>query len=350
MYYTRESVFVGALRSFCSAFAVIIGIALAVLLIVIGASFFSSPVIMPEKSTVYVSADAEGRRELLPMSSPVILRIDFHGEIGIGDLTYQNIETLLLDSREDLFKDNRVKAILMHVNTPGGLATDSDFIYQAIKKYKEQYKVPVFAYVDDLCASGGMFITAAADRVYASTEAIVGSIGVVMGPAFNFSKTMDNWGVQSLTLTQGKDKDMLNPFRPWKEGEDASLRNIMSVNYERFVSVVTSNRPKIDKEKLFNEYGAQVYLSPQAQEIGYIDVANSDYNTTLRELANEAGIQEHERYQVFTLKPARSFFSELAQNKFSLLKGKITHVLQLGSQSNEHFNGKTLYLYQPNAP
>jgi protease-4 len=158
---------------------------------------------------------------------------------------------------------------------------------------------------------------------------------------------MDKIGVQSLTLTEGKDKDMLSPFRPWKQGEEQSLQDIISYNYELFVSVVTGARKNLDKEKLVNEYGAQIYDARKGQELGYVEVGGSDYATALRDLVKAAGIPETEHYQVFQIESGKSFLSDLTANGSALLSGKITHTFQLSPYFNSNLSGKFLYLYQP---
>jgi protease-4 len=347
MYITRESVFISALRCFCIAFAAILGVTLAVFLVVVGFAFLSNPVVIPERANLVVAPDAQGHRELLPSNAPVVLRIDFHGEIGVGDLKYQVIENILLDSQEDLLRNGRVKAILLHMNTPGGAADDADVIYRLLMNYKQKYKVPIYAFVEGLCASGGVYITSAADKIFATPASIIGSVGVLMGPIFNVSKLMDNWGVESRSLTQGKDKDMLNPFRPWQTGEDACLQTITASLYDQFVSIVVNARPRLDRDKLINEYGAQVYLSMEAQNLGYIDVADADYGSAISELTTAAGISNTTSYQVFKLVPQRRLLDELTYGSSMLLSGKITHTLQIGTKAENELSGKFLYLYQP---
>ncbi len=349
MDYTRESIFVSAIRSFCTSLGAILGILLGIVLLGVVFLILSPPSFVPEKTELMVAQDAEGRRELLSPSSPVLLRIDFHGVIGAADLNTETMNNILIDSREGMLKGNRVKGILLHMDTPGGTVTDADNIYRAIKAYKQKYNVPVFAYVDGLCASGGMYISSAADRIFSAPSGVIGSIGVLMGPTFNFSQAMDKWGIESLTITQGKDKDALNPFRPWKEGEDSSLRAITAAMYEQFITIVTDARPRLSKEKLINEYGANVFIAREAEEYGYIDNANMSYSEALQELAKAAGLDEKTHYQVFQLTPKMPFFSEFTQSCYSLFRGKITHTFQMGPYLNSEMSGKFLYLYQPQA-
>jgi signal peptide peptidase SppA len=347
MKYVQESIFSGAIRSFCKTFAGAIGILIAIVLIGFGIAFVSGQSYLPEKSEITIAPDDKGQRELLPESAPAILRIDIHGIIGDIDITTEKIETILLDSREGFLKNNRVKAVLLHMNTPGGEATNADGIYRALMRYKEKYQVPIYVYVDGICASGGMYISAAADKIYASPTSVIGSIGIILGPTFNVSQAMDKLGIQSLTLTEGKDKDMLNPFRPWKPGEDQSLKDIVASLYDRFVSIMTTSRPQLTRQKLISDFGAQIYVAPKAQELGYIDEGNSDYDSTLKDLARAANISEGQNYQLVQLSIPRSFLSELADGKSPLLKGKVIHSLDLGIGIPSELNGKLLYLYQP---
>ena len=347
MEFAKESIIVSAVRTFCKSFAAVIGILIGIVFVAIGLMMFSTPDIFPPTSTLLVSPDANGSRELLPHTAPVILKIDITGVIGQGDLTSKKLENALLDSREGMLAGNRVKAILLHLNTPGGTVDDADAIYSALLEYKKKYQTPIYAYVDGLCASGGMYIASAADKIFASSSSIIGSIGVILGPTFNFSGLMDRYGVQSMTISAGKDKDLLNPFRPWKPDEGASLRIITADLYERFVAIVTAARPLLDRDKLINEYGANVFIAKKAQMLGYIDVADSDYATAVSELVKQAKFSEEEFYQVMTISPARPFLADLTQGKLSLLTGKMTHQFQMNSSMNSELSGRFLYLYQP---
>lgn len=265
----------------------------------------------------------------------------------MGKLKEKNFKDLLLDSREGILANNRVKGILLYVNTPGGTVSDSNAIYHLIQSYKEMYKVPVYAFVDGICASGGMYISCAADQILATQSSIVGSVGVRLGPTFNVSEAMEKIGVQSLTLTEGKNKDALNPFRPWKPGEDEEIKTILASEYDHFVDVVTDNRKSLDKDRLVNEYGANIFSAEKAQEFGYIDNGNANYDQALTALATAAGIQEGEKYQVFEIDPYQSILLELADNKTALLRGKLTHVFPTGTYTNSEMSGQILYLYQP---
>ena len=164
MEFNHESVFAAALRSFCKSIATILGIAIGIGLVGVGLAILVGPNFLPPKSQPQIMPDAEGNRTLLSGSTPAVLCIDFPGVIGVGDLTSEKIINVLLDSQEDFLRGNRVKAVLLHLDTPGGSAVDANTIYHALMDYKQKYHVPIYAYVDGLCASGGMYIACAGIR------------------------------------------------------------------------------------------------------------------------------------------------------------------------------------------
>jgi signal peptide peptidase SppA len=264
------------------------------------------------------------------------------GEPGVLDSGI--VEDILLESRTGALSNDRVKGILVHFNTPGGTVVDSDNIYRMLLQYKSKYKVPIYAYVDGLCASGGMYISAATDKVFASHSSIIGSIGVIFGPFFNLADSLQKIGVQTRTLTEGKDKDAMSPFRPWKEGEDASYKNIMTYYYNQFVNIITSARTKLNKELLMTQYGAQVFDPVRAEQYGYIDQANASRDEALLALLAEAKIDPAKPYQIVELAPRREWFSQLMKGEIGILSGKIEHRFDLGQPKiREQF----AYLYQP---
>lgn len=341
-----ESIFKSAFRAFCRMFSAVIGILLAIFFFSILYSLFTPSPLIQEKTKLEILPDAEGAREILPMTTPAILQISVHGVIGDSKgLDTQMMENILLDSRTGLLSHDRVKGILLHINTPGGAATEANNIYQMLKAYKEKYQVPIYAYVDGFCASGGMYIAAATDQIFSSSESVIGSIGVVWGPFFNFYDVMMKVGMQARTLTEGIDKDMMNPTRPFREGEDNSMKAVMDYSYQRFVDIIVANRTRVDKTKLINEYGAQIYDPVRAEEIGYIDHAMSSRNETLRALLEAANLDPKKPYQVVTLSPRHDWMSELVKGKSPLFTGRIEHAIDWGKPSASA--DPVAYLYRP---
>lgn len=295
--------------------------------------------------TAEIQPNAAGVRKSLSSSAPVILRINIDGIIGTESLTQQSVMQQLLESREGSFKNDRVKALFLVINTPGGGATASDNIYRTIKQYKELYKVPVYAYVDGLCASGGVYVACAADKIFASPASIIGSVGVVTPPALNVTALLTKLGVESKTLLAGKDKDELNPFRPWQPDEGANFQMVIDFLYDIFVNIVTTNRPVINKDKLIADYGAKIFPAFQAKEIGFIDDDNANYSKALAELAEKIEVKPDE-YQVVTLK-SENWLESLfkTKNAFEVLNGQMKHTIELPGQLPSELNGKFLYMW-----
>ena len=340
----HESLFRTATRSFLRSFSLILGLAFAVFIVSVAISSLSSNERQPDHGDLVVCADAQGHRALLSPHAPIILRLDIEGIIGTEDLTAEKFQNLLYDTLDEPLK-GRIKALFLYVNTPGGTAIDAASIYHALALYKQTHQIPIYAFVEGLCASGGMYICAAADQIHATDASVIGSVGVLLGPSFNFSGLMEKIGVEALTITQGKDKDALNPFRPWKAGEDASIPMITKELYDEFVSVVTTGRPQLSRDRLINDYGAHVFLAKTAASYGYIDASNATYATTMKALADKVGLQDG-TYQVFALRPTENFFAQLAQSSTKLLQGKIEHTLRTNALPKE-LEGQFLYLYQP---
>jgi len=344
----NESIFVSTLRGFCRSLFIMLGFFAAILIASLAIMAFQSPYETEEKATLNLLPDLNGKRELVSLNAPAILQINIKGIIGEPSLLdTAAIQTVLLDSREGLLQNDRVKAVLLNLNTPGGTVNDSDNIYRLLLDYKKKFKVPVFAYINGLCASGGMYVSSAADRIYCSPTSIVGSVGVIFGPFFNLSDAISRIGVQARTLSEGLDKDMMNPLRPWKPDEAETLKKIMSFFYQKFVDIVSLNRPRVNRTKLVEEYGAKVFDGPTAEEIGYIDVANSDYETALANLMKEAGIDADKPYQVVELQPKRNIWAGLARGCSPLINGKMEHKLQIGSDDASFIKDQFAFLYRP---
>jgi protease-4 len=340
----RESIGSSIVRTFCKMFFGILGIFIAFLVFSILYSTFSPSPLIEEKSTLSILPDAEGKREILQITTPAILQIPIHGVIGDPQkLDADIMSRILLDSRDELLANNRVKGILLHFNTPGGTVVDSDAIYRMINGYKEKYKIPVFGYVEGLCASGGMYIASAADKIFAGPASIIGSVGVIIGPFFNAYNLMEKVGLQAKTITAGLDKDMLSPTRPWVEGESAPIQAVTTFMYNRFVDVVTKGRPQLNKSNLIQEYGAKVFDCVTAQKLGYVDEAMSSRDEALKALLIAANIEEGHPYQVVSLTPKNPWLSEFVSGKSPLFTGQIKHTFDT---IPTHIREQPCYLYR----
>lgn len=341
----QDSLFKTSLRAFLIAFFSFIGILIGLFAISLPFSVFSSSdEEIPSSFTPEIQPNAEGIRKKQSKSAPVILELEIHGVIGALELTQENVENQLIESREGSLKDGRVKGILLKINSPGGTITDADGIYRALKNYKDQYKVPVYAYADGICASGGMYVACAADKIYASDVTIAGSIGVITTAYLNVHQLMEKLGVTSLTLYEGKGKDDLNPLREWKPNEDENIKDVIKYYYTSFVDLIIKHRPQVSKEKLIEEYGAKVFPAVEAAKIGYFDGAGETRNSTLKKLLSAVSIED-DFYQVVRLKSS-NWLNQLFNSESPAATGKIKHELNISGQVPNELIGKPLYLYK----
>ncbi len=348
----RDSIFYSAIKAFMVAFFAIIGLILGISVIFMGIGAATSKSSMDSRLTTVnteeILPNADGKRKVLTKDAPVILQINFDGMIGVDSLKSTEIQQLLVESREGDFKKDRVKGLLLYMNTPGGYATDSDDIFRQILAYKKQYNVPVYAYVNGLCASGGVYIAIAADKILASNTSLIGSVGVIAPTFMNFSKVLDKIGVDTMTISAGKEKDALNPLRPWVPGEEDNYKQIISYLYNDFVNLVVEHRPNMTREKLVEEYGARIYPAPLAKEYGYIDESDVSIREAIKQLVQAAGIED-DNYQVIQLENTGWWKSLFSNKAPSFLKGEVTHRLTISPEMDLLMQNKFLYLHCPSA-
>jgi len=162
--------------------------------------------------------------------------------------------------------------LLLYVNSPGGGVTDSDRIYQAIRRFRNEHpEVAVCALFGDMAASGGYYVGVAAEQIFARRTGITGSIGVIMS-AWNFAELAKEHGVEQVAIKSDRTpyKDMLSPTRKMTDAERAMLTGIVDEFYDQFVDVVVEGRgmPRDDVVRAAN---GGIYTARQAVDLGLVD-------------------------------------------------------------------------------
>lgn len=171
--------------------------------------------------------------------------IEIQGVIGAGEeVTADSVNSSL----QAAFEDKNTKGVILRINSPGGSPVQAGLINEEIKRQRKLHpKVPVYAVVEDICASGGYYIAAAADNIYVDKASIVGSIGVLMD-GFGFTGTMEKLGVERRLMTAGENKAMLDPFSPENPKHKAFAQSMLDEIHQQFISVVREGRGKRLKE------------------------------------------------------------------------------------------------------
>ncbi|MCU7905426.1 MAG: S49 family peptidase [Candidatus Thiodiazotropha sp. (ex Epidulcina cf. delphinae)] len=170
------------------------------------------------------------------------------------------------------FEDKKTKGVILRMNTPGGSPVQSRYINREIMRLKEKYpKIPVYAVVADICASGGYYIAAAADKIYADEGSIVGSIGVLVN-GFGFVEGMEELGIERRLLTAGDNKGILDPFSPLNEEDKVHIQRMLDQLHEQFIETVKQGRGDRLKTDQHPELFSGLFWSgEEARELGLID-------------------------------------------------------------------------------
>ncbi|HET9855250.1 MAG TPA: signal peptide peptidase SppA [Methylomirabilota bacterium] len=179
---------------------------------------------------------------------------------------------LLARVREELQKaerDERVKALIVRINSPGGTITASDILYHELLTFKARKKIPVIAVIMDVGASGGYYAALAADTIVANPTTITGSIGVVM-ITVNAQGLLEKIGVAPLAIKSGPMKDAGSPFRSLTEPERAVFQGIIDDMYGRFVGLIAQSR-KMPEDRVRSFADGRVYTADQALRMGLVD-------------------------------------------------------------------------------
>ncbi len=142
---------------------------------------------------------------------------------------------------EKAFRRGKPKAVALVINSPGGSPAQSSLIAARIRRLAEEKEVPVHAFVEDVAASGGYWLACAADQIWVDDSSVVGSIGVISA-SFGLQDFISRFGIERRVHTAGKDKSMLDPFRPEREEDVARLKDLQAQIHEAFIAHVKTRR------------------------------------------------------------------------------------------------------------
>lgn len=176
----------------------------------------------------------------------------------------------LLESIDAMANDEKNKGIVLYLNTPGGSVYASDELYLALKAYQNMTKRPVYAAMQSICASGGYYISANADKIYANRNCWTGSIGVTIGTLYDVSELLDKLGVKTNTITSGKNKALGSTTEKLTKEQREILQSLVDEAYEQFVGIVADGRGmKLSVVKKIAD--GRIYSALQAKEKGLVD-------------------------------------------------------------------------------
>ncbi|MDF3415521.1 S49 family peptidase [Sulfitobacter sp. M57] len=201
-------------------------------------------------------------------SDPTVAVIRLSGVIGGQGRGVLNDATLgpVIDKA---FSKGKPAAVALEINSPGGSPVQSSLIGARIRRLAEEKNIPVIAFVEDVAASGGYWLAAAADEIYADPSSVVGSIGVISA-SFGLSEFITNHGIERRVYTAGKSKSMLDPFRPAAPQDVARLKTLLEDVHGNFKDHITARRAgKLPEDQ--DLFTGEVWLAKRATELGLIE-------------------------------------------------------------------------------
>lgn len=252
----------------------------AIILLCIVFAVFLQPS-RPAKKTV--STD-NGYVAVIRVEGPIVGAADIPSNLFSGGTTASSGR--LMKEIRQAAADPAAKAVLLRINSPGGSATASQEIGDEIDRLKTSGK-PVVVSMGDMCASGGYWLAAKGDRVFANPSSMTGSIGVYIGYT-NYEELMGKLGINNDKIKSGAHKDILSPDRPMTPEERALVQGMVDDIYEQFVEVVATGR-QMDPQQVRELADGRIFTGRQAQAAGLVD-AMGNYYDALDYTANLVGL------------------------------------------------------------
>lgn len=213
------------------------------------------------------------------------------------------------------FKDEKTRGVILRINSPGGSPVQAGYINDEIRRLRAEYPdIPLYAVVEDICASGGYYVAAAADKIYVDKASVIGSIGVLMN-GFGFTGAMEKLGVDRRLITAGKNKGFLDPFSPPNPEQEEHAREILSDVHQQFIQVVQQGRGKRLKETP-EIFSGIVWTGQKSIDLGLADaIGSAEY--VAREIIKAEHIVDYTTREGFAERFARRFGAVMADTVIS---------------------------------
>ena len=247
-------------------------------------------------------------------STPHTAVVEIKGEIASG--AEASAESIVASLRA-AFEDEGAKAVVLLINSPGGSPVQAGIINDEITRLKLKFKKPVYAVVEESCASAAYYIAVAADKIFVDKASIVGSIGVLMD-GFGFTGLMEKLGVERRLMTAGVNKGFLDPFSPQTEMQRAFAQTMLDQIHKQFIDVVKTGRGTRLKETP-ETFSGLFWSGQQAIELGLADqLGNLDF--VAREIVKAEEIIDYTRRENVAERLVKRFGASIGEGAVHALK------------------------------
>ena len=228
----------------------------------------------------------------------------------------------IIASLQHAFKDKNTQGVVLRINSPGGSPVQAGYINDEIRRLRAKHKdIPLYVVVQDICASGGYYVAAAADKIFVDKASIVGSIGVLMD-GFGFTGTMEKLGVERRLITAGTNKGFLDPFSPVNPEQQKYAKQMVDEIHQQFIKIVKDGRGKRLKETP-EMFSGLVWSGEKSVAVGLADgLGGLDY--VAREIIKSEQIVDFTEEDSFSETLARRLGTSAADTFWNkLLSGSV---------------------------
>jgi protease-4 len=230
-----------------------------------------------------------------------------------GDISAEHV----LGALQAAFEDKGTAGVILLINSPGGSPVQAGMINDEIRRLRVKHPtVPLYAVVEDVCASGGYYVAAAADKIFVDKASIVGSIGVLMD-GFGFTGAMEKLGVERRLLTAGENKGFLDPFSPQNKEHREHAQEMLNEIHQQFIDVVRQGRGKRLKETP-EMFSGLMWTGSKSVELGLAD-AYGTLESVARDVVKAEEIRDYTVKPNFAEKFAQKFGADMAQGAVNAL-------------------------------
>jgi protease-4 len=240
--------------------------------------------------------------------------IQIEGEIG--PKSEASAESIIAAAKA-AFEDQGAQAIVLLINSPGGSPVQAGIINDELKRLKAKYKKPLYAVVEESCASAAYYIAVSADRIFVDKASIVGSIGVLM-EGFGFVGLMEKLGIERRLLTAGENKGFLDPFSPQTDRQRQHAQQMLDQIHRQFIDVVKSGRGARLKDAP-EMFSGLFWTGQQAVDLGLADqLGNLDF--VAREVVKAEELVDYTRRENVAEKLAKRFGASIGEGAVKALR------------------------------
>jgi signal peptide peptidase SppA len=241
--------------------------------------------------------------------APVVAVLRLSGVIATSSRLHAGLNLATLAPHiEAAFRQRRLKAVALAINSPGGSPAQTSLIFRRIRALATENDIPVLAFTEDVAASGGYWLACAADEIFADESSIIGSIGVVAS-SFGFVELMQKFGVERRLHTQGDKKSLMDPFSPEKPADVRRLMALQKNIFEAFKDTVRERRGEKLTLAERQAFSGEIWTGRKALEHGLID-GIGDLRSVMRERYGD-----DVRFKVLGREPG--LLSRLMRRRFS---------------------------------